>query len=256
MKKFIIKILSYLGIYNRIKLLRDIYFKNPVQIKIDDKLKSFYSQFIKPGDLCFDVGASFGYRTEAFLKLGAKVIAVEPQTQPSDFLNIKFNDDIILVKKALGDKNEVRQMLISSAPALSSLSENWVMEVKKNRFISETWKKKINIEVTTLDDLINKYGVPDFCKIDVEGYEYEVLQGLTKPIRLLSFEYTIPEFTEKAIKCINYLSGLGEIKCNYSAGETLLFGLNEWQDPNAFIPFFKELPSQNIIDGDIYIKFT
>ena len=255
MKKFLIKILSYVGIYNRIKLLRDKYFTNPIQIKINEKLQNFYSQFVKPGDLCFDVGASYGYRTETFLKLGAKVVAVEPQNQPADFLKMKFNNDIVLVQKALGDKNEFRQMLISSANALSSLSENWVLEVKKKRYKSETWNKKTTIEVTTLDDLINRYGVPGFCKIDVEGYEYEVLQGLTKPIRLLSFEYTIPEFTDRAIMCINYLSDLGEIKCNYSSGESLKLGLDDWRKPDEFIPLFKELPVKNIIDGDIYVKF-
>jgi len=255
-KKFVIKIFSSIGIYNRIKLFRDRYFKNPVQIKFNQKLQDFYSQFIKRGDLCFDVGANYGYRTETFLKLGAKVIAVEPQTQPANFLKMKFSDNIVLIEKALGEKNEIKPMLVSSAHALSSLSDSWVSEVKKNRFKSESWKKKINIEVTTMDDLINQYGIPDFCKIDVEGYEYEVLQGLTKPIRLLSFEYTIPEFTTRVIMCIDYLSVLGDIKCNYSSGESLRFGSDEWLKPNAFIPIFKELEHNNIIDGDIYVKFT
>jgi FkbM family methyltransferase len=255
MKTFFIKLFSFLGIYNRLKLVKEKYFKNPGQIKINEKLNNFYSQLIKPGDLCIDVGASYGYRTEAFLKLGAKVVAVEPQLQPARFLKLKFNNDIVIVKKALGNKNDIKPMLISSAGALSSLSENWVREVKKNRFKSETWKKKINIEITTLDDLINQYGVPDFCKIDVEGYEYEVLEGLTKRIHLLSFEFTIPEFTRNAIKCINYLSNLGDIECNYSSGESLKFGLDVWQKPYEFIPFFNELPAKNIIDGDIYVKF-
>ena len=136
------------------------------------------------------------------------------------------------------------------------ISENWVSEVKKNRFDSETWKKKINIEVTTLDDLIKQYGLPDFCKIDVEGYEYEVLQGLSQPIRLLSFEYTIPEFTDEAINCINYLSELGDIKCNYSSGESLKLALDDWLKPAAFVPLFNELPTKNIIDGDVYIRYV
>ena len=255
MKKNLIKISSSIGIYNWIKLLRDRHFQNPVQIKFNKRLQDFYSQIIKQGDLCFDVGASYGYRTETFLKIGANVVAVEPQTRPANYLKMKFKD-IELIQKALGEKNEIKPMMVSSAGALSSLSETWVSEVKKNRFISESWKKKIDIEVTTLDNLINQYGIPDFCKIDVEGYEYEVLQGLTKPIRLLSFEYTIPEFTDRAIKCINYLSDLGDIECNYSSGELLKFGIDDWLKPYAFISIFKELPTKNIIDGDIYVKFT
>jgi len=256
MNKYLVKISSSIGIYNRIKLIKDRHFKNPIQKKFNEKLENFYSQIIKPGDLCFDVGANYGYRTEAFLKLGAKVIAVEPQTQPANFLKLKFSDKIELIQKALGDKNEIKPMLVSSAHALSSLSDSWVSEVKKDRFKSESWKKQINIEVTTMDDLINQYGIPDFCKIDVEGYEYEVLQGLTKPIRLLSFEYTIPEFITRAIMCVEYLSVLGDIKCNYSSGESLKFGLDDWLKPAEFISIFKGLPTRKIIDGDIYVKFT
>ena len=255
MQRVFNKIFSFFGIYNRIKLFKDRHFKNPVQLEFNVRLKNFYSGILKPGDLCFDIGANFGYRTETFLKLGAKVIAVEPQPQPAKYLKMKFNDDIELVQKALGDKDEIKPMLVSSAHALSSLSESWVSAVKNNRFKAESWNKKIDVEVTTLDNLIDEYGIPDFCKIDVEGYEYEVLRGLTKPIRLLSFEYTIPEFTNRAINCINYLNDLGDIKCNYSSGETLKFGLDDWLKPDAFIPIFNELPNKNVIDGDIYVKF-
>jgi hypothetical protein len=42
-------------------------------------MTSFYQQFLQPGDLCFDVGANMGNRVEAFLKIGANVVVVEPQ---------------------------------------------------------------------------------------------------------------------------------------------------------------------------------
>ena len=49
------------------------------RVRRDREMLRFYSRFIHKGDLCFDVGAHMGNRTEIFLKLGANVIAVEPQ---------------------------------------------------------------------------------------------------------------------------------------------------------------------------------
>ena len=109
--------------------------------------------------------------------------------------------------------------------------------------------------MTTLDEMIIKYGKPDFCKIDVEGFEFEVLKGLTQPIGTVSFEFTIPEFVDKAIECLNYLNNLGKIICNFSPGETLTFALDEWLNATDFIELFNTLPAKGIVDGDIYIKF-
>jgi hypothetical protein len=135
------------------------------------------------------------------------------------------------------------------------MSKEWIEKVKTNRFKQANWNNKIEVEMTTLDEMIVKYGKPDFCKIDVEGFEFEVLKGLTQPIGIISFEFTIPEFVDKAIECINYLNKLGKIICNYSSGETLIFALEEWLNPNDFITLFKTLPDKGIVDGDIYIKF-
>ena len=70
------------------------------------KVLNFYSQFIKKGDLCFDVGAHKGNRTEIFLKLGARVVAIEPQERCVRYLQSKFgkNPQFSLVKKGLSDK--------------------------------------------------------------------------------------------------------------------------------------------------------
>ncbi len=255
MNLFIHNLLQKLDLYDYPKIFKDKFFKSDVEKINYQKRLSFYSKLINQGDLCFDVGANYGNRTEVFLNLKANVIAIEPQPKTMLFLKRKFKDKIIIEDRALGSQPGKSTLFLSTASTLTSMSKEWIDEVKNKRFKHAEWNDKIEVEVTTLNELIVKYGKPDFCKIDVEGYELEVLKGLTHPIRIISFEYTIPEFIDRAIDCINYLNDLGKIICNFSPGETLTFELNEWLEPDEFITLFKTLPDKGIIDGDIYIKF-
>jgi FkbM family methyltransferase len=251
----IYNLLQQLDLYDYLKIFKDNFFKS-YQEKINEKKRyDFYSSFIKKNDLCFDIGANYGNRSEVFLKLGAKVVAFEPQPRPLKFLKRKFKNLIAIEDKALGTNPGKSILFISSASTLTSMSEEWISEVKNNRFSKAHWNDKIEVDVTTLDEMITKYGKPGFCKIDVEGFELEVLKGLSQRVEMISFEFTIPEFVDKAIDCVNYLNSLGKIVCNYSPGETLIFALDEWLNSTDFIELFKTLSAKGIIDGDIYIKF-
>ena len=255
-KKIITNYLKQYSLYGQFKFYKDKIYKNKIEKELHKKRFEFYSQIVSKGNFCFDIGANYGNRTEIFLMLSCKVLAAEPQPDVVIFLKNKFRDRIILIPKAVGSNICKSKMLISADSPLSSLSTEWVSEVKKNRFNHVEWDKSIEVDVTTLDELIKNYGKPDFCKIDVEGYELEVLKGLTQSVSLLSFEYTIPEFTDKAIECLNYLSTLGDYKCNYSSGESLKFGMDNWLSPSDFIPYLQKLPDLGVRDGDIYVKFS
>jgi FkbM family methyltransferase len=255
MKKLLLNILHKLDLFDPLKIIKDKYFRFRSAKKIITKRLKFYSNFIKRGDLCFDVGANYGNRTEAFLELGAKVVAIEPQPKPLKFLKRRFKNNVVIEDKALGEQEGTVTLYISNSTSLTSVSREWVEAVSKSRFSKASWNNQIDVPVTTLDHLINKYGRPVFCKIDVEGYELEVLKGLSKPIDTISFEYTIPEFFGKAIECINYLRHLGEIECNYSVGETLELALDIWLDPEKFISMFKHLHKNGITDGDVYVRY-
>jgi FkbM family methyltransferase len=219
------------------------------------KRKDFYQNFVSPGDLCFDVGANMGNRIAPLLNIGARVLAVEPQQPCYDFLKSKFGNKIILVTKGLCEEECVRQFHISNASTISSFSDEWINSVKNDRFKEYNWDKTIDVEMTTLDNLIKQHGVPAFIKIDVEGYELEVLKGLSRPIKMISFEYTVPEQTQKVIDCITTIEkNSPDILCNFSIGESMEWAMTNWMT----VPeFFEYIQTKEFLDtgfGDIYVK--
>jgi FkbM family methyltransferase len=259
MRKAIKKTLDAIGILGPLTNLKHQYLPTEGQkaeLKAHPARLKFYSQFIKPGNLCFDVGANMGNRTRVFLDLKAKVVAIEPQKDCYDVLKIKYGKRINLITKGLGEKEGIATFFLSSSTEFSSFAKDWVDSVQKDRFAGvHSWNKTETIEMTTIDNLIKEFGKPDFCKIDVEGYELEVLKGLTQPVKLISIEYTVPEQTEKSAACIKYLNSIGKIKCNYSKWETMDFALSQWVDSEKMIEI---IHSKDFVDtrwGDIYITF-
>jgi len=242
------------NIYERIQgILIPLSRKNKIS---QEKMINFYSQLIKKGDLCFDVGAHMGNRTEVFLKLGARVIAVEPQEKCFKYLENKFGKDpnFILIKKGLSDKEEELPLLVcEEANTISTFSDEW----KTGRFSDYKWNKKEIVPCITLDNLIKEFGLPDFCKIDVEGLEYQVLKGLSKPIKYLSFEFT-KEFFEKAKLCTNYILSLGPAQFNCDFSEKMKFIFPEWVTVEKLYEKLYEKINDNLSledYGDIYVKF-
>ncbi len=218
----------------------------------------FYSQFAKPGDLCFDVGANVGRRTQVLLKLGARVVAVEPQEQCMKRLHRKFggNADVTLVQSAVGEKIGRAQMQLCDSHSLSSLSTGWIEKVRASgRYSQCTWGKTVTIDVTTLDELISRYGRPVFIKLDVEGYEHEALKGLSEPVPNICFEFT-PEFVASTRNCIDHLSKIGPARFNYCLeGAPTSMGLPQWASVSEMDEVLQTLAAQKQA-GDIYASFS
>jgi FkbM family methyltransferase len=220
----------------------------------DEKRLLFYSSLIPVSGLIFDIGANLGNRTKIFSRMGATVTAVEPQTFCYDVLDSFFrrNDKVTVIKAALGEEEGESEIFISDAHTISSMSPGWIKAVKESgRFSRYNWERKEIVNVTTLDRMIELYGDPDFIKIDVEGFEDKVISGLSKPVRLLSLEFT-PEYLAPVLNSLDHLNSLGPLEVNYSLGEFMALELGKWENIFNIKELLRSLDKS--LFGDLYVR--
>jgi len=221
----------------------------------DAELAGFYRQFVREGDLCFDVGANVGERTKVFLRLGASVVAIEPQLECVAVLRAVYHDEprLTVVSQVMGERRGVAELLVGDSSTLSTLSPEWAETLRASgRFAQNRWRETRVVDMAKLDDLISVTGEPAFIKIDVEGSEYRVLSGLSHPVAALSFEF-VSEFEYAAVRCLDYLATLGPVKVNYTLGERLQLA-PEWVSVAEMKRVLAQLPRP--YNGDIYARFA
>lgn len=212
---------------------------------------------IKKFNLVFDIGSNTGNTVEYLITLSNKIIAVEPNPALAVLLKQKFKEqNVEVIQKGLSNTVETKTFHISKiwGGVLSTFESDWIL---KSRFLNEgNWDSRIQVETTTLDNLINDHGIPDFVKVDVEGHEYQVFIGLTKPLEntLFGFEW-VEEMFDTTTNIINYVTDLGYTKFSYTYGDNL------HQIDNLQFKNWNELGLHNNIDqnrktnwGMIYFK--
>tara|TARA_B100001027_G_C16177693_1_gene289956 strand:- start:59 stop:742 length:684 start_codon:yes stop_codon:yes gene_type:complete len=209
-------------------------------------------KLLNSDDLFFDIGAHLGEKSKKILNKDLKIVMLEPLPQCVKQLreNFKNNKNVEILEKAVG--RTVGNMTLevnSKMPTISTMAKHW----KNGRFSNQKWDQKISVEVTTLDHLIKIYGLPNYIKIDVEGFELDVLLGLTRKAGIISFEFT-SEFLDQSTKCLNHLKDIGYDEFNFSIAESRKFSL-EWSNTdNLIIKLKNEIKNNKLLWGDIYCK--
>jgi len=222
-------------------------------------LRRFYSPFVTPGALVFDVGAHLGDRAEAFAALGARVVALEPQPVILEWLRrlTAGRPGITVLGEAVGRSPGTARLAVSSrSPTVSTLADGWraAIPARNPSFRRVRWEEGVEVPVTTLDALIRRFGLPAFCKIDVEGYEAEVLEGLSVPIPALSAEF-VAGGLEVALACIRRLERLGVYRYNAVAGEARTFLFPEWVE-GAVMERWLASGAAGVPSGDLYARLS
>lgn len=220
------------------------------------RMRRCYSRFIGRGDLCFDIGAHVGNRLRAWEALGARTIAVEPNPLMMRILKKRYGDTpgITLLEQAVGSAPGDAILHVSTrTPTVTTLSSEWQALVRQDpSFRGVRWDREVSVSVTTLESLIEQWGEPRFCKIDVEGFELDVLQGLSRPLAALSFEY-IPAALDMARSCIDRLEELGHYEFNLATGETHRLQAHTWLDGEEIRGLLAGMSEDS---GDVYARLV
>jgi FkbM family methyltransferase len=216
------------GLYLRLKYSRlfrgyERLFKPEVGAAHQKEVR-LYRGIVGNTGLIFDIGAYDGHKTAAFLEICEKVVACEPDPDNYRLLQVRFRrrrDRVILEEAAVSDRVGAARMLVHRpGSAFNTLNERWVKVLEADG--RQRWNEDIRfaggvaegggleVRTTTLDELILRYGVPGFIKIDVEGFEKKVFDGLSRAVDCLSFECLLPEFRDDLLYILRRLKRLRE----------------------------------------------
>ena len=207
--------------------------------------------------LLFDIGAFEGQNATLFAKRGWRVVALEPNPARFAVLQAKLRDfektGCVALQAACGPENGVATLHLATVnlETLCTMSSGWRDAVQASgRFPGKNWPKSTVVKQVTLDHLILQYGTPDMILIDAEGYESQILAGLSQAVKEVVFEYHA-ETQDDAITSCKMLTALGAYRLNFAYGEAGLV-LPKYLHLEEFLVEFKKVMSKPMNWGMVY----
>ena len=193
---------------------------------------SFLLHFLRENDLFVDVGANVGsYTTLAAAHAGSETVSIEPA--PSTFEYLKDNINV----NRIYQKVEALNIALGSQEGTISFTKNLGA---MNRVAIDSDKEVISVPVFTLDKIMTGKRTPVLLKIDVEGFENEVLKGASETLKNEELKAIIIElnglgnrygYDQKIIH--QNLINLGFIAYNYNPADRELIRLDSFGTVNT-----------------------
>jgi FkbM family methyltransferase len=217
--------------------------RQTVQKILGQTIAGFYRRIIDRGDLVIDVGANHGVHVDQILRRGGRVVAIEPQATLALELKRRFPEATVLQAAAGSAPSTAALVSATGNDLLATLSAQWQAA---SGWSAEMWDAREQVEVITLNSVIEEYGQPKLVKIDTEGYEGEVLAGLSTPIDHIVFEVhaDLPDVAER---CLDSLAEFGGYELRIMEEDRWAFS-----GPLTSAEVLERLPSW----GDVYAKRT
>jgi FkbM family methyltransferase len=182
-----------------------------------------------------DVGANIGSKTEIFLSLAPRVIAIEPDPVSARILRKRFYWKPVEVRE-VAISNEVGRIKLYSfgdGSAFNTISSDWaacMIDGTNHMRIRLPKPALIDVEVETLATIGSIYRPVKYLKIDAEGLEDKVLSTLNFQIPLISMEFNLPQMWDAMLTCIQYLLNI-DARYRFNAAITeppIKFEIDRW----------------------------
>ena len=220
--------------------------------------RRLYARFVRPGDLVFDIGAHHGVKSAAFLSLGAKVVAVEPNPNCVASLSKRFMREIatgrfVLLPVAIGcsvGRVKLRQFMLDHGNA--SVSDIFVAALEQEFGAPSA---VFDVEMIAGASLFERFGVPAFIKIDVEGMDAEVLSTVPRRPRMMSFEFNVsPHLLPMTKACIAEVTRLSFTEANFTEAADTRLQLPEWVRIDRVLEEISRAARGRAMWGDVFVR--
>jgi len=182
--------------------------------------------------LLFDIGANVGAYTQARKHEFERCVLVEANPLLCEKLQATFQAEIeqshVIVCNNIVSKEASATFYVNKADTISTADIEWVQQSRFSESYRQ-WTPINNVATISIDELIRVYGVPSYLKIDVEGYEWNVIQSLTQCLQNthIAFEWA-EEKKAELLLILDWLHNLGYTQFSVQYEDAYNFQPIEW----------------------------